>query len=361
VLLSAISRETKHLGLISTASSLHGHPYVVARMIASLQQVSKGRAGWNIVTSQDDEALNALGLPVTEKLDRATRYERAAEFVEIVTALWDSLPKEAIVADKENDVYIDSSKTKHVDFRGKHYSASGIMQLQGRYNGERPVLFQAGVSPQSCEFGAKYADVMFTSQPSIDDDRNFYKTAKTFAKQFGRNPDDLVVLPGLYAVTGDSEADARKRKAEFDELIPITWLLGILSRQLGIPIEELHVDKPLRFELYDKFPTDDSVIEYRRGQIGGVAKENDFTVRQLMHHNLTRGQRSIFGTPEQIADRIIEWVDTDVADGFNVNVDVQPDGVGRFKDVITELQNRGRFRTEYEHASFRANYGLPTS
>ena len=361
VLLSAISRETKHLGLISTASSLHGHPYVVARMIASLQQVSKGRAGWNIVTSQDDEALNALGLPVTEKLDRATRYERAAEFVEIVTALWDSLPKEAIVADKENDVYIDSSKTKQVDYRGKHYSASGIMQLQGRYNGERPVLFQAGVSPQSCEFGAKYADVMFTSQPSIDDDRNFYKTAKTFAKQFGRNPDDLVVLPGLYAVTGDSEADARQRKAEYDELIPITWLLGILSRQLGLPIEELHVDKPLRFELFDKFPTEDSVVEYRRGQIGGVAKENDFTVRQLMHHNLTRGQRSIFGTAEQIADRIIEWVDTDVADGFNVHVDVQPDGVGRFKDVITELQNRGRFRTEYEHASFRANYGLPAS
>lgn len=361
VLLSAISRETKHLGLISTASSLHGHPYVVARMIASLQQISKGRAGWNIVTSQDDEALNALGLPLDGKLDRATRYERAAEFVEIVTALWDSLPREAIIADKENDIYIDTALTNKVDFRGKHYRASGVLQLQGRYNGERPVLFQAGVSAQSCEFGAKYADVMFTSQPDIESDRTFYRAAKAHAKRFGRNPDHLVVLPGLYAVTGESESDARERKAHFDELLPIEWLLGTLSRQIGLPIEELNPDKPLPFDLFDRFPTDDEVINYRRGQIGGEAKEHNFTVKQLVHHNLTRGQRSIFGTAEQIADRIIEWVDTDVADGFNINVDVQPDGVGRFKDVITELQNRGRFRTEYEHSSFRANYGLPSA
>ena len=128
----------------------------------------------------------------------------------------------------------------------------------------------------------------------------------------------------------------------------------------GVPVEELRPDQKLPFELFEKIPSDDEIVNYRRGDIGAVAKENDFTVRQLVHHNLTRGQRSIFGTAEQIADRIIEWADTDVADGFNVNVDVQPDGVGRFKDVITELQNRGRFRTEYEYDSFRANFGLPS-
>lgn len=359
VLLAAIARETKHLGLIATASSLTGHPYNVARMIATLQQISKGRAGWNIVTSQENEALQALGVPLAEKFDRATRYERAAEFVEIVEAYWNSLPKEAIVADKDKDVYIDQSLAHHVDYTGKHFASSGILQLQGRYRGELPVRFQAGVSPQSCEFGAKYADVMFTSQPTVEHDRTFYRKAKAHAVRFGRNPDHLVVLPGLYAVVGESEADAYARKAEFDEQMSIEFLVTNLSKQLGLPVEELHPDKPLPFDLFDKIPTDDEVVNYRRGDIGTVAKVNGFTVKQLVHHNLTRGQRAIFGTADQIADRIIEWVDTDVADGFNINVDVQPDGVARFKQVIAELQDRGRFRTEYEHTSFRANYGLP--
>lgn len=359
VLLAALARETKHLGLIATASSLTGHPYNVARRIATLQQVSKGRAGWNIVTSQENEALQALGIPLSEKLDRATRYERATEFVEIVEAYWNSLPKEAIVADKEGDVYIDPSLAHPVDYKGKHFTTSGILQLQGRWNGHLPVRFQAGVSEQSCAFGARFADVMFTSQPTIDHDRAFYKKAKEHAARFGRNPDHLVVVPGLYAVVGDTEADAYARKAEYDEKMSMAFLLSNLSKQLGIPVEELHPDKKLPFELFEKFPTDDDIINYRRGDIGGVAKEHDFTVRQLVHHNLTRGQRAIFGTAEQIADTIIDWIDTDVADGFNINVDVQPDGVKRFKRVISVLQERGRFRTEYEHDTFRANFGLP--
>ncbi|MEO8528877.1 MAG: NtaA/DmoA family FMN-dependent monooxygenase [Pseudolysinimonas sp.] len=361
VLLAAIARETEHLGLISTASSLIGHPYVVARTIATLNHISKGRAGWNIVTSQEDQALEAVGVPLSEKLDRATRYERAAEFVEIVTALWDSLPKEAITSDKDNDVYIDTALTRPVNFEGKHYRSSGVLQLTGRYEGDRPVLFQAGVSPQSREFGAKYADVLFTSQPDVEHDRKFYAEAKAHAAKFGRNPDHLIVLPGLYAVVSESEAAARKRKAEFDELMPLNFLVNNLAKQLGLPVEELDPNKPLPFELFDTIPTDDEVINYRREEIGGVAKANGFTVKELVHHNLNRGQRAIFGTPEQIADKIIEWVDTDVADGFNINIDVQPDGVARFKDVITELQNRGRYRTEYEYRSFRANYGLPSS
>lgn len=359
VLLAALARETKHLGLIATASSLTGHPYNVARMIATLQQVSKGRAGWNIVTSQENEALQALGIPLSEKYDRPTRYERAAEFVEIVEAYWNSLPGEAIVADKDRDVYIDQSLAKPVDYQGKHFSTSGILQLQGRYQGELPVRFQAGVSAQSCEFGARYADVMFTSQPTVDHDRAFYQKAKAFAQGFGRNPDHLVVLPGLYAVVGDTEADALDRKAQYDELMSLPFLVTNLSKQLGIPVEELDPDQPLPIDKFENYPTDDEVILYRRGDIGGVAQAHGFTVKQLVHHNLTRGQRSVFGTAEQIADLIIDWVDTDVADGFNINVDVQPDGLVRFKKVIAELQSRGRFRTDYEFDSFRQNYGLP--
>ena len=359
ILLAAIARETQHLGLIGTRSALTGHPYVVARDMATLQQISKGRAGWNIVTSQEDQALQALGLPIDQKLDRATRYERAAEFVQIVTAFWDSFPKEAITADKEKDVYIDTSLTRGVDYQGKHFSSSGILQLPGRYEGDRPVMFQAGVSKQSREFGAKYADVLFTSQPDLEHDRIFYAEAKAHAARFGRNPEHLVVCPGLYAVVGDTEADARKRKAQFDEMLDLSYLVNNLAKQLGLPVEELDPNKELPFELFDSIPADDEIINYRRTDIGNVAKENGFTVKQLVHHNVNRGQRAIFGTPEQIADRIIEWIDTDVADGFNINVDVQPDGLERFTRVITELQNRGRYHTDYEHAGFRANYGLP--
>jgi len=359
VLLSAIARETTHLGLISTASSLYGHPYFVARSIASLHHVSKGRAGWNIVTSQDDETLEALGLPAGSQLDRDTRYERAAEFVEIVTGLWDSLPTSAITADRENDIYIDPSLAHPVDAQGKHFSSHGVMQMTGRYEGQRPVLFQAGISPHSRKFGSKYADALFTSQPNLEHDRKFYAEVKGYAEKYGRNPDHLLVLPGLYAVVGDTVEQARKAKAEIDEMMDMGFLLNLLSRQIGIPVEELDPHKPLPVELFETIPTDDEVIQYRRNDIGGVAQAHGFTVKQLVHHNLTRGQRTVFGTPEQIADTIEEWADTGVGDGFNVNAHVQPAGVERFKDVITELHNRGRYRSEYEYSTFRENYGLP--
>lgn len=361
IILTAIAMATKHLGLISTAPSLHGHPYFVARQIASLHHVSKGRAGWNIVTSQDDQTLEALGKPAGVKLDRDERYEKAAEFVEIVTGLWDSLPKEAITANKETDVYIDPELTRPIDFQGKHYRSEGVLQLTGRYQGERPLLFQAGISTQSRKFGSKYADCLFTSQPNLDKDREFYKEVKGYAEGYGRNPDHLLVLPGLYAVVGDTEAEARGLKGEIDELMDLGFLMQHLANQVGIPVEELHADKPLPVELFDKIPTEDPIIEYRRGDIGGVSQANGFTVKQLVHHNLTRGQRTVFGTPEQIADTIEEWHDTNVGDGFNVNAHIQPFGVERFKDVITELQNRGRYRKEYESGSFRENYGLPTT
>lgn len=360
VLLAAIACETKYMGLIATAGTLFSHPYYVARAIATLQHISKGRAGWNMVTSQHEEIFRSQGLPF-EPMDRTTRYERATDFVEIVTALWDSLPKDAIVADRENDLYIDTAKAHPVDYQGKHYSSSGVLQLTGRYRGDRPVLFQAGISPQSRAFGAKYADCMFTSQPTLDHDRKLYVEVKDMAKQFGRNPDHVLVIPGLYAVVGSSEADARKRKAEIDELMEIKFLMTNLAVSLGIPVEKLDPGKELPYGLFDEYPTDDEVINYRRGDIGGVSRENGFTVKQLVHHNLTRGQRTIFGTPEQIADTIVDWADNGIADGFNVNVDVQFDGMDRFRDVITELQNRGRYRTEFEFDNFRKNYGLPSN
>lgn len=360
ITLAAIAQHTTHLGLICTRMTQLGYPYDVARHIASLNHASKGRAGWNIVTSQDDAAFHALGLPAG-RVDRETRYEKASEFVEIVLALWDSLPHEAIVGDKDHDVYIDAARTKPVDYQGEYYGSQGVLQLSGRYRGDRPVLFQAGVSPRSRAFGAKYADCLFTSQPDLDHDRQFYAEVKEHAVRNGRDPEHLVVLPGLYAVVGDSEADARKRKAEFDDLMETRFLVQNLARSLGIPFDRLDPSRELPYALFEEFPTDDPVIEYRRNDIGGVSKRRGFTVKQLVHHNLTRGQRAVFGTPEQIADTIIEWRDSGVSDGFNINIDVQFDGLERFRDVIAELQNRGRYHREYGSGNFRQRYGLPSA
>ncbi len=199
------------------------------------------------------------------------------------------------------------------------------------------------------------------SAPDVEHDRKFYAGAKAYAEKYGRNPDDLVLLPGLYAVVGDTEAEARKRKAEFDDLMETKFLVGNLATSLGIPAEKLDPNRELPYGLFEEYPTEDEVITYRRGNIGGVSRENGFTVKQLVHHNLTRGQRALFGTPEQVADKIIEWRDSGVSDGFNINVDVQFDGMQRFRDVITELQNRGRFRKDYEFDNFRQNYGLPSA
>lgn len=356
ILLAAIARETKHLGLISTIPTLQGHPFSAARAISTLNHVSNGRAGWNMVTSQGEETLEAFG--ITEVLEREDRYAKAAEFVEVVTQFWDSLPDEAIVGDKDHDVYVDWDKTNPVDFDGKFFKAEGVLPLPGKYEGNRPLIFQAGISTQSRQFGAKWADALFTSQPTPEADRAFYVEVKGYARDNGRNPDHLVVLPGIYTVVADTEAEAYKRKEFYDELLDMNELLRILSNQIEIPVDKLDPNKELPYELFD-VPGKNEFTEYRRNQMGPLAKENKWTVKQLVFNNLTRGQRTLIGTPEQVADGIIEWVDSDVSDGFNVNADVQPEGLNRFGDVVTELQNRGRFRKEYEHDSFRENFGLP--
>lgn len=358
--LAAIARETKYLGLICTGMTQTGYPYHTARAIASLQHISKGRAGWNIVTSQREETFLALGLPI-EPLEREERYQRATEFVEIVLAHWDSLPQEAIVADRENHMFIDKRLTRPVDYEGKYLKSSGVLQVTGRYKGDRAVLFQAGISPHSRAFGAKFADVMFTSAPDVDHDRALYKEVKELAAGYGRNPDHLIVSPGLYTVIGDTEEEARKRKAEFDDLMETQFLVRNLAISLGIPPEKLDPSRELPYELFNDYPTEDPIILYRRDNIGGESKKYKFTVKQLVHHNLTRGQRGSFGTPEQVADQIIEYADTGVGDSFNINIDVQFEGMARFRDVITELQNRGRFRKDYEFDNFRKNFGLPSA
>jgi alkanesulfonate monooxygenase SsuD/methylene tetrahydromethanopterin reductase-like flavin-dependent oxidoreductase (luciferase family) len=251
VLLAAIDRDTERIGLVSTVHAIYGHPFAVARTIASLDHVSHGRAAWNIITSQNPPTLEALGLQGT--LDPDTRYGKAQEFVEIVTGLWDSLPRSAIVHDSEHDVYIDESKTVPVDYQGQHYRTRAVLPLPGGYAG-RPVLFQASASDHSRAFGARWADALFTGQRTKEPAQRF-------------------------------SADVKRPAAG--------------------------------------------------------------------------GHRVLIGTPKQVADDIVEWVDEGASDGFNINIDVQTEGLEQFIDgVVAELQRRGRFRTEYEYETFRENLGV---
>jgi len=356
VLLAALARETSHIGLASTNPAIHGNPFLLARQISSLDHVSKGRAAWNIITSQESNTLQALGKDVV--LDSEERYRAADEFVSIVDALWRSLPPEAIVADSDSDTYIDQSLTRPVDIRGNYFRGAGVLPLVGGYRGQRPVLFQAGTSRASKQFGARWADALFTSQRLPELGRAFSEEVKGLAEANGRSRDSLLVLPGLYVILGDTEAQAIARKAELDDLLELEPLIQQLSDALELEISGLNLDKELPYAALEG-PASTSLQTVRRQQLVADAKGRGLTIRQLLFNNLSGGQRVIVGTPEQVADDIELWVDAGAADGFTINIDVQTSGFEAFIDgVVVELQDRGRFRREYEYDTLRENLGL---
>ncbi len=356
VLLAALARETSHIGLASTNPAIHGNPFLLARQISSLDHVSHGRAAWNIITSQEPNTLRALGKE--EVLDAETRYRAADEFVSIVDAFWRSLPPEAVVGDADADVYIDEELTRPVDIRGEHFRGAGVLPLVGGYRGRRPVLFQAGTSRASKEFGARWADALFTSQRRLDLSRAFSDEVKGLAEANGRRRDELLVLPGLYVILGDTEEAALRRKADLDALLELGPLVQELSDYLEFDVTPYPLDGELPYEQLDG-EASSSHQTVRRHQLVADAKARGLTIRQLLFNNLSGGQRVLIGTPEQVADDIEHWVDQDAADGFTINIDVQPSGLEAFVDgVVAELQDRGRFRRDYEYGTLRENLGL---
>lgn len=355
VLLAAVARDTERIGLVTTVHGIYGNPFSLARTIASLDHVSKGRAAWNIITSQNPPTLEALGLE--ETLDHDTRYRKAEEFVEVVTGLWDSLPQSAIVDDKEHDLYIDQSLTRPVDHKGEFYRTKAVLPLPGGYAG-RPVLFQAGASDHSRAFGARWADALFTGQRTKELAQRFSSHVKGLAASHGRDPEKLVILPGLFVILGGTEAEARRRKDELDALLDTDHLLDKLAEQLGIPAAALVLDRELPYDTLAALPADTTLQSRHREQLVTEASERRLTVRQLLFNNLSGGHRVLIGTPEQVADDIVDWVDGGACDGFNINIDVQTEGLEQFiGGVVAELQRRGRFRRDYEFETFRENLG----
>ncbi|MEU6946518.1 LLM class flavin-dependent oxidoreductase [Streptomyces sp. NPDC046316] len=355
VLLTALAVVTSRIGLIATASTSYNEPFNLARRFASLDHVSGGRAGWNIVTTAGADAARNFGLDDTPL--HHERYERAAEFVDVATKLWDSWADDAVVADKERGVHARADRVRRVDHRGAHFRVDGPLNVERSPQG-RPLLVQAGSSEDGKEFAARYAEAVFTAQQTLEDGITFYRDVKQRAVAFGRDPDEIKILPGIVPVIGDTEAEARELDAELERLIAPEYAKRQLAQRLRIAPEDLDLDS----ELPDDIPTEDEIegAKSRYTLIVDLARRERLTVRQLIGRlGGGRGHRTFAGTAEQVADTIEHWYESGAADGFNIMPAVLPSGLERFVDrVVPILQERGLFRTEYDGTTLREHYGL---
>jgi FMN-dependent oxidoreductase (nitrilotriacetate monooxygenase family) len=358
VLLSALAMHTSHIGLVLTAPALFGDPATLAREISSLDHVSKGRGAWNIITSQHEHQLEILG--VGGGLTHSAKYDKADEYVSIVTQLWESLPPSAITADPALHIYVDRQRLRPIDFQGDYYQSAGVLGITGGYNGKRPVILQAGASEPSKQFGSKWADALFTSHWEKPSAQEFYRGVKQYAEnKWHRDPARLLVVPGVYPVLGSTETEAKKRKADLDDQLDLEHLKGELADLLGVDAADLDLARELPYEKIPPADTVRSAGHVRREKVVESAKERGVSTKTVLLEYITGGHRVVVGTPEQVADDLTDWVDADACDGFNFNIDRYTDGLEHLVDwLVPELQSRGRFRTEYEATTFRGNLGL---
>ena len=351
VLLPALAVVTEHLGLIATASTTYNEPYHVARKFASLDHLSGGRAGWNVVTSGNpDESMN-FGLD--QHLEHATRYRRAREFFDVVTGLWDSWADDAFIRDVETGIYFDPARLHVLNHRGEFLKVRGPLNIARPIQGW-PVIVQAGASEAGRQLAAETAEVIFGAGSNIANARAFYADVKGRMEKLGRDPDHLKVLPGAFVVVGDSVAEAREKRARLDSLVHYDSAVASLSIALGHDASRFDPDGPL-----PAIP-ESNASKSGRERIVELAQREKLTVRQLAQRVGGYGGLAFVGTPATIANQMEEWLYTEACDGFNVMFPYLPAGLDDFVDhVVPELQRRGLFRREYEGATLRENLGLP--
>lgn len=353
-LLPALAAVTERIGLVATASTTYNEPFNLARKFASIDHISHGRAGWNIVTTAGSDAAQNFGL--SEVPAHAERYARAAEFVDVCLALWDSWEDGFLLGDKESGRFADGERIHTVDHVGKHFRVRGPLNVPPSPQGH-PLLVQAGSSDDGRAFAARYAEAVFTAQQTLADGRAFYAALKAQVARAGRDPDQVKILPGLVPVLGSTEAEARARDAELARLQVPAYGLRQLSQLLGTELTEDHLDRPLP-DLGDVRSVQGH--QSRFTVITEIARRDGLTVRELLVRlGGGRGHRTFAGTPEQVADTIEEWFTAGAADGFNVMAPVLPRDLALFVEhVIPILQKRGLFRLDYAGTTLREHYGL---
>ncbi|MET3290582.1 UNVERIFIED_CONTAM: FMN-dependent oxidoreductase (nitrilotriacetate monooxygenase family) [Brevibacillus sp. OAP136] len=353
-ILSALAAVTSKIGLVGTVSTSYSEPFTIARQFASLDHISGGRAGWNVVTSPlEGSALN-FSKTLEQHPDHAKRYRIATEYLEVAKGLWDSWEDDAFVRDKESGVFFDPKKLHTLNHIGEFFSVQGPLNI-GRSKQGHPVVFQAGSSDAGKNLAAYTADAIFTGHPTLADAKQFYQDVKKRAAALGRNPEELVILPGIDPIIGSTQEEAERKYQELAELVSVEQALAFLGRFFD------HHDFS-QYELDAPFPElgDIGKNSFRSttDRIKRVAKEKNLTLRQVALQEATP-RPHFLGTPEKVADKIQEWFEEQGADGFIVASSI-PRGLNEFVDhVVPILQARGLFRTEYEADTLRGNLGLP--
>ena len=350
-LLPALAVVTQHLGLIATASTTYNDPYHIARKFASLDHISGGRSGWNVVTSGNpDEAMN---FGREEHVEHATRYRKAREFFDVVTGLWDSWADDAFIRDVETGVYFDPDKLHVLDHKGEFLKVRGPLNI-GRPVQGWPVIVQAGASEAGRQLAAETAEAIFAAGPNITAAREFYADVKGRMEQLGRSPDHLKILPAAFVVVGETASEALEKRAQLDSLVHYDSAIASLSIALGHDASDFDPDGPL-----PEIP-ESNASKSSRERVVALAQREHLTVKQLAQRVGGYSGLAFVGTPAMIADQMEEWLLTDASDGFNITFPYLPAGLDEFVDlVVPELQRREIFRREYEGKTLRENLGLP--
>jgi FMN-dependent oxidoreductase (nitrilotriacetate monooxygenase family) len=351
-LLSALSSVTSNIGLIATASTSFSDPYNLARQFGSLDRLSGGRAGWNLVTSSDPEAAYNFGHEA--QILHADRYDRAEEFADVVLGLWDSWDDDAFIRDRESGRYFDPVRLHRLNHKGRHFKVRGPLNIPRSPQG-RPVLVQAGASGPGKELAARTAEAIFAAHITLDEAKSFYADVKGKLGTYGRSPDDLKILPGIFPVVGRSETEAQEKFEALQELIQPQVGLNLLSQLSGVDLSPYPLDGPIPSDL----PVTNAG-KSRQELVLDLARRENLTIRQLyLRIAGARGHWQVVGTPSQIADVMEERFENYGADGFNIMAPMMPGGLADFIElVVPELRRRGLFRTEYEGTTLRENLGL---
>jgi alkanesulfonate monooxygenase len=350
-LLSTLAAVTSRIGLVATASTTYYEPYHVARLFASLDWLSHGRAGWNIVTTGSAES--ALNFGRTEHMEHDARYHRAREFTDVVRALWDSWDDDAFLRDKESGLFFDSEKMHYLNHQGEFFSVRGPLNVPRPPQGH-PVLVQAGSSDTGRGFAADYADAIFTTSLQTYEAREYYADVKQRAAAAGRDPDQIIILPGVTYCVAKTDAEAQEQYEYMLSLVHPIAAREMAALTLGHDLSPYDMDGPVP----DLPPPNTSVGTYHSAM--KLARDENLTIRQLSIRLATgRNRFVIVGSVEHVADVLEEWFTTGAADGFNILPPYIPGALEDFVAlVIPELQRRGLFRTEYEGPTLRDQLGL---
>jgi FMN-dependent oxidoreductase (nitrilotriacetate monooxygenase family) len=350
-LLSALSQVTERIGLVATGSTTFDAPYHIARRFASLDHLSEGRAGWNIVTTSNPDA--ALNFGLDEHMEHGERYERAREFYDVVTGLWDSWADDAFIRDVDSGIFFDPAKMHVLGHKGEFLSVRGPLNIARPVQGW-PVIVQAGASEAGRKLASETAEAVFTAQSDIQAGQKFYADVKGRMETLGRSREHMKILPACFVVIGDTVEEAKAKRAKLDSLVNYANAIASLSIALGHDASKFDADGPL-----PDIPESNASKSGRERAIA-LAKRDNLTVRQLAQRLGGYSGLAMIGTPKTIADEMQEWLETEASDGFTIMFPYLPGGLDDFVTrVVPELQGRGLFRRDYEGTTLRDHLGLP--